>query len=212
MFQGFRGHGMTQAVGRYAPRDARRFAGLVPGMAYATHLSSLPVDDPRAAPFFVFLFPRPQQGQNIVPNRDDSAVFLRTLGRVGHPHVARRQFHVRPREPEKLAGAYARPCGHAKDNHTPDMRRGHFVHARSLGSRGRIDAPSPGTMQPEACQRRRRQAARLHGPGQDGTPQPDAVVRCGGHDAAPPLGGQKLLHLGRAPPRRACQPPNRASS
>ena len=41
MLKGFRGHGMAQAIGRYAPRDARRFSGLMPGMAYAAHRACL---------------------------------------------------------------------------------------------------------------------------------------------------------------------------
>lgn len=59
MLKSFRGHGMAQAIGRYAPRDARRFSGLMPGMAYAAHRASLPVDDPRTALFLVFLLPCP---------------------------------------------------------------------------------------------------------------------------------------------------------
>ena len=82
MLQGFRGHGMAQAVGRYAPRDARRLAGLVPRMAYASHRPSLPVDDPRTGQLFVFLSPLPQQGQDVVPDGDDPAVVLRALGRI----------------------------------------------------------------------------------------------------------------------------------
>ena len=113
MLKSFRGHGMAQAIRRYAPRDARRFSGLMPGMAYAAHRASLPVDDPRTALFLVFLSPRPQQGQDVVPDGDDPTVIPRALGSVGHPHIARRQIHIRPCKPKKLAGADTRPGRHA---------------------------------------------------------------------------------------------------
>ena len=127
-----RGEGVPQIVGPDAPRDTGPLEGVMPAARNRTDGPSFVSDNVFAADSCIFTLPSPEQREHVIPYWNVPCLVQRAFMRVGHPDDPCFNVDVTPFQPEKLARAYTSSCRHTKNDHTADMRRGHFIEKPSL--------------------------------------------------------------------------------